>query len=59
MSEHNPPPNFIETTGVLDGKTVLVIKINGEIRGVQEKRLVEHRVAPLGRPAGFRARVSE
>ena len=52
MSEHNPPPNFIETTAVLDGKTVLVIKVNGEIRGVQEKPLVERRVADLGRIIG-------
>ena len=50
MPEHNPtPPNVIETTAVLDGKTVLVIKIDGEIRGVQEKRLVERRIADLGR----------
>jgi hypothetical protein len=50
MPEHNPtPPSFSETTAILDGKTVLVIKVNGEIRGVQGKRLVERRVADLGR----------
>ena len=42
-------PNVTETVAVLDGEKVLVIKVDGQVRAVQNKAAVAQRIENLGK----------
>ena len=46
-------PTVTETVAVLDGEKVLVIKVDGEVRAVQNRAAVDQRIESVGKVIGI------
>jgi len=48
MPDHGKRPTVTETVADLDGQKVLVIKVDGAVRGVQDAAVVAERIEKVG-----------